>query len=237
MESGDRYLIKEVQQGALVAVIDGLGHGAEAARASERAAKTIETHAQDTVITIIKHCHQQLHHTRGVVMALASINADEDTVTWLSIGNVQGTLIRSDSRAVPGYETIVMRPGVVGYNLPPLLASVFSTSKDDLLILATDGISNEFSQRVAIEFRNAHQNSPRPAEGQISTMERGRLHLWDDPRHPFLWTASLHPYLRKKGLKAKIVLTDPAAIFHLSQWPVTSAPPIRKVPTMPRSSC
>jgi len=37
---------------------------------------------------------------------------------------------------------------VVGYQLPPLSASVFAVAPNDLLILTTDGIQNSFGQSV-----------------------------------------------------------------------------------------
>jgi serine/threonine protein phosphatase PrpC len=44
----------------------------------------------------------------------------------------------------PQRENILLRGGVVGYQLPPLRASVFTISKGDTLIFATDGIQNGF---------------------------------------------------------------------------------------------
>jgi len=170
MESGDKYVIKEIPTGAVIGVIDGLGHGTEAAQASELAAKVIEKHADEPVITIAKRCHKHLHDTRGVVMALVSMNAYENTLTWLSIGNVEGTFIRTDFRSTPGYENIVMRPGVVGFRLPPLLASVFSISRNDLLILATDGIRDDHTERIAFDFHYAPEHLQHLTETQINAM-------------------------------------------------------------------
>ena len=64
-------------------------------------------------------------------------------MTWLGVGNVEGVLIRADTRATPAAESVLLRGGVVGYQLPALQASVVPVSRGDLLILATDGIRKE----------------------------------------------------------------------------------------------
>ncbi len=149
------HLVTETPTGVLIAVIDGLGHGAEAANAAHVALKTIESHATESVISIVRRCDEALRHTRGVVMALASINAADETITWLSIGNVEGTLVRINPKTSPGYENIVTRAGVVGFRIPPPLASVSPIAQGDLLVFCTDGIRDIFQQHIAQNVRYA----------------------------------------------------------------------------------
>ncbi len=154
-ESGDLHIITETPVGVMIGVIDGLGHGKEAANAANLALRTIETHASESVINIVRRCDECLRHTRGAVMALASINANDETITWLSIGNIEGTLIRVNPKTSPGYEHIITRAGVVGYRLPPPLASVLPIAKGDLLVFCTDGIRDSFQQRISHNIRYA----------------------------------------------------------------------------------
>lgn len=152
-ESGDLHLVKATSTGILIGVIDGAGHGVEAATAAQLAFRTIEAHAEDYIINIARACDEKLRRTRGAAMALVSINAEDDTITWLSIGNVEGILVRVDPAARPAYESIFMRPGIVGYSLPQLFASVFPLTERDWLILSTDGIRNDYPQRIAANVR------------------------------------------------------------------------------------
>lgn len=145
-ESGDKHLIKCLPQGCLVAVIDGLGHGDEAANAAKAAVAILETFAHESLISLIRRCNEQLRSSRGVVMSLAFFDADDETMTWLGVGNVEGVLLRADPQASPTRENILLRGGVVGYQLPQLFASVVSVSKGDTLIFATDGIFNRFAE-------------------------------------------------------------------------------------------
>src|SRR5213594_751651 len=47
-KSGDRYFVKSFANSVLVAVLDGLGHGDEAAAAAQVAVDTLETNSQNT---------------------------------------------------------------------------------------------------------------------------------------------------------------------------------------------
>src|SRR6185295_9531800 len=147
---GDLHLVKPYDNGALVAVVDGLGHGDEAIAVSRIAIQVLEEQAGQSLITLVKRCHEALINTRGVVLTLASFNTLDGTVSWLSVGNVAGVFLRADITAVPYSETALLRGGVVGYQLPPLSASVFTVAPNDLLILATDGIRNSFDQSVLL---------------------------------------------------------------------------------------
>ena len=106
---------------------------------------TLQEHAEDPVVLLVKRCHEELRHTRGVVVTVASINAQDDTMTWLGVGNVEGLLLRAEGRAGSAREYVVMRGGVVGEQLPPLHASVVPIRTGDTLVLATDGIGHGFA--------------------------------------------------------------------------------------------
>src|SRR5205814_9273794 len=53
-ESGDRHLVKPVGTGVLVAVVDGLGHGAEAASAAKAAVAALERHATESPAPLLE---------------------------------------------------------------------------------------------------------------------------------------------------------------------------------------
>jgi serine/threonine protein phosphatase PrpC len=149
-ENGDGCLVKGVPGGVLIAVVDGLGHGREAAVAAQAAISYLDMNAGDTVISLFQKSHEFLRKTRGAVMSLAIFNGTDDTVTWLGVGNVEGVLLRRDSCVVPSRESILLRGGVVGLQLPQLYATVMPVFRGDVLIFATDGISNRFSDGLTI---------------------------------------------------------------------------------------
>jgi negative regulator of sigma-B (phosphoserine phosphatase) len=147
---GDNYLVKEFPNGVLIAVIDGLGHGSEAAAVAETAVSVLAGFASEPIASLVKRCHERLAGTRGVVMSLASINAIDNTMTWLGVGNVDGVLLRPDANASPVRESLLVRSGIVGYRLPPLRLSTISLVRGDVLIFATDGIRSGFVEWVRL---------------------------------------------------------------------------------------
>ncbi len=141
VESGDRHVVAPFGPGVLVAAIDGLGHGDGAAEAASRAANVLEDVSAESVIALVRRCHESLRRTRGVVMSLASFHAPDDTMTWLGVGNVEGRLLRAARDSNPPLETLLLRGGVVGNQLPPLQAALLSVAPGDVLVLATDGVA------------------------------------------------------------------------------------------------
>ena len=148
-ECGDSYVLAPFPQGVLAAVIDGLGHGSEAATAARIAAETLRERAHHPVADLIKHCHAALYKTRGAVISLASIDTANDRMAWLGVGNVEGVLIRAGTNVQPGRETLLLRSGVCGYQMQPLRTTTLSIFPGDTLILVTDGIDSGFIQAVS----------------------------------------------------------------------------------------
>lgn len=148
--SGDRSVVAPFPGGVLVAVADGLGHGNEASLAAEIAVATLAKYAAESVIALVQRCHEALLRTRGVVMSLASLNGQDNTMTWMGVGNVEGVLFRADAEASPLRESILLRGGTVGYMLPPLRASVLPVARGDTLIFVTDGIRSSFAGDLAL---------------------------------------------------------------------------------------
>lgn len=148
--SGDLFIVKNYRDQVLVAVIDGLGHGKEAFKASKKALQLLHSFTNQSLISILKSCHAELKMTRGVVMNLAVFDCWENTMTWTGVGNVEGVLYRTDNGMYMGQENIIVRGGVVGYMLPFLKASIVPVSPGDTLIFTTDGVNNDYLNEVDI---------------------------------------------------------------------------------------
>ena len=147
-QSGDLQVVLPIPGGALMAVIDGLGHGPEAAVAARAASRIIESHAAEPVKTIVERCNEGIRSTRGVVMTVASIDARIGSLSWIGVGNVEGLLLRPGNVGRTHDQAVQNRGGVVGYRLPPLSARALPISAGDLLIMATDGIRRGFADGV-----------------------------------------------------------------------------------------
>jgi len=145
-QSGDRCVVAVQADGALLAVADGLGHGAQAALAADLAVRTAESCAAESLTEIVKRCHQSLLRTRGVALSMARWNARDRVMSWIGVGNVEGLFLQMHGRGSPSSDRLVLRGGVVGVRLPALQISSVEVKGAGLLIFATDGITGGFDE-------------------------------------------------------------------------------------------
>ena len=167
-ESGDQHLVCCNHNGILVAAIDGIGHGEEAANASRAAAAFLRNSADEPIISLVERCHERLRATRGVVLSLASIDPGKRMMTWLGVGNVQGVLVRVDAKKRNVQESLLLRAGVVGSQLPALQATVLPIVQGDTLFFATDGVRSDFSAALS-----ARENPQRAADRILEQYRSG----------------------------------------------------------------
>lgn len=158
-ESGDHHLVCCNQNGILVAAIDGIGHGEEASNASRAAAALLRNSADEPIISLVERCHERLRTTRGVALSLAFIDPEHGMMTWLGVGNVEGVLMRADAKRGKVKESLLLRAGVVGSQLPALQATVLPITRGDTLFFATDGVRSDFSVTLS-----ARENPQRAAD-------------------------------------------------------------------------
>ena len=167
-ESGDHHLVCCNQSGILVAAIDGLEHGEEAANAAKAAAALLRSASDKPIISLVEQCHERLRATRGVVLSLAFIDAEHGMMTWLGVGNVQGVLMRADAKKGGIQESLLLRAGVVGSQLPALQATVLPIVQGDTLFFATDGVRSDFSVTLS-----ARENPQRAADRILEQYRSG----------------------------------------------------------------
>lgn len=148
-ESGDRHLVHCGSSSVRIAVIDGLGHGAEAATAAKLAISALETPMDELPISLMQLCHEKLRTTRGVVLSMASVDPLHGMMTWIGVGNVQGALLRANANKSAIQEMLLLRAGVVGAQLPALQAAILPVGKGDTIVFATDGIRSEFAENLS----------------------------------------------------------------------------------------
>jgi phosphoserine phosphatase RsbX len=147
--SGDCYVVQPYDTGTLVAVIDGLGHGHDAAVASQECAARLRAHPERALEVLVDDCHRALLRTRGAAMTLARLDPTADTLTWIGIGNVEATVVKRSAKGITNY-TALLCGGVVGYKLPRLRRSTVELSRGDTLVFATDGIRGGYTAELPL---------------------------------------------------------------------------------------
>ncbi len=142
--SGDAFLIEATAAGALVAVVDALGHGDEAAAVAERALASLRQTAGQPLRDCLAACHGALCGSRGAVMTLMAVDPLASEVAWVAVGNVEATVVARGRTGAGSRRSVPQRGGVVGARLPAVRESCVALAGGDTLVAATDGLAPAF---------------------------------------------------------------------------------------------
>jgi phosphoserine phosphatase RsbX len=139
---GDRMIAVDVDgTAALIGVLDGLGHGTEAAEAASCGVDVIRAARAEPLDVLVQRCHRALSGTRGVAMTLARIDFRTDTLSWAGIGNVAADLVAKHPAGVEVRSSARLAGGIVGYRIPEALTpQEVPIRPGDLLVITSDGI-------------------------------------------------------------------------------------------------
>ena len=147
--SGDAAVVELRPDGALVAAVDALGHGPDAARTADIAAAVLRKFASEPPHALVARCHDELRGTRGIALSLAAFSPSNGTITWLGVGNVEGRLVRTAPVGSTTVASLTTVAGTIGDVLPPSLAAVtLPVERGDAVVLATDGLRREFADEL-----------------------------------------------------------------------------------------
>jgi negative regulator of sigma-B (phosphoserine phosphatase) len=146
--SGDLAVWVTYEGGALVAAVDGLGHGPAAADAAAAAGDQFRLHAGEPPETLLRHCHEALRSTRGVVATVAWFDLETAELTWTGIGNVEGRLVRANRDRGDSVDSPTLFGGVLGWSLPAVRLVRTTLAPGDCVVMATDGVAADFGSSL-----------------------------------------------------------------------------------------
>lgn len=148
--SGDRGIAVDVGgDAALFAVVDGLGHGPDAAAAALRAVEAVKRSSAERIEVLVQLCHRVLTGSRGVAMTLARVDFATNTLTWTGVGNVTAELVAKSPTGVQIRASARLTAGIVGYRIPEIRpAQVVPMRPGDLLVMRTDGIAEDYLDHI-----------------------------------------------------------------------------------------
>jgi serine/threonine protein phosphatase PrpC len=150
--SGDLYVVQEYAEGRLiVAVVDGLGGGEEAARAARGAEQVIRQHPEWPLQELVQRSHVALHSPRGAVIGLLRLEVQGYKVSYVGVGNI-GVQVYSRQTIKP-----ISKNGILGFRLPALLELHYTYDPGDIFVLYSDGVSSRFALDGKIDIRQPPQ--------------------------------------------------------------------------------
>lgn len=134
-DCGDLAAALEVDDGLLLAMIDGTGHGPSGRAAAERAQDCLETRGGGQLRSTFEAVHEALRGTPGAAMGLLFITPALRHATYAGVGNT-GICRRFGLPWRP-----IGSNGVLGQRLPGVIEQRMQLERDDLIVLWTDGVS------------------------------------------------------------------------------------------------
>jgi phosphoserine phosphatase RsbX len=149
LHSGDRCVVKTSAERTLIGVIDGVGHGHEAALAANAAAEVLETFVGESVSALLRRCHERLRSTRGAAITLIILDAAAGAAEWVGAGNVAVAVLQTEPSGKQLCRELLVRGGIAGSSLPSTEPLSLAVRSGDTIVLATDGVHRTFIDGVA----------------------------------------------------------------------------------------
>ncbi|MEO0294105.1 MAG: SpoIIE family protein phosphatase [candidate division WOR-3 bacterium] len=134
--NGDAYFVKRYGDYAVVAVLDGIGHGTKANLASKLAIKVLKDRFKDDLEEIVLAIHHKLQHSRGCVIGIVRMSKNGD-VEFLGIGNIKAQIYTPEM-----YRRLVSFDGLLGSNMRSFKTEKMKLTTPCLIVLHSDGVSS-----------------------------------------------------------------------------------------------
>jgi anti-sigma regulatory factor (Ser/Thr protein kinase) len=138
---GDAWSAHTGAASRTVLVVDGLGHGPEAARAAQAAVRQFQRCRDESLPDLLEALHSALRPTRGGALAVARIDLASDTVSYAGIGNIAAALTAPGG----GMRRLVSHNGTAGLNARRIQAFDYPGAHGGLLVMHSDGLRANWS--------------------------------------------------------------------------------------------
>lgn len=132
---GDGWEVIRLPGRTVILVVDGLGHGPEAAKVQEEAIRCLRKNSAGEPAEILWSLHDALRSTRGGVAAVAVIDDGKGRITYAGAGNISGRVITG-----PDTHKMVSLSGTVGYEIRKIQEFSHSFETGALLVMYSDGL-------------------------------------------------------------------------------------------------
>lgn len=138
-ECGDAWAI-DVTPGRVAALlVDGLGHGGDAAVAALRAMHVFRGAPANDPELMLAEMHVALRRTRGAALSVSVVAQGRRTVRFCGVGNVDGRIVTADEN-----RHLIPQNGIVGHTMPTVISADARWPGDGRLVMHTDGISSRW---------------------------------------------------------------------------------------------
>jgi anti-sigma regulatory factor (Ser/Thr protein kinase) len=138
---GDAWTVMSGHDGFLICVVDGLGHGPEAAMAARAGIASVTEGATraHSVTELVERAHLAMRPTRGAALAVARVTPEKAICNFCGVGNISACLLsRGQSRS------LVSTAGILGHQIHRIKEFQYPFSEDTLFIMHSDGLATRW---------------------------------------------------------------------------------------------
>jgi anti-sigma regulatory factor (Ser/Thr protein kinase) len=140
---GDAWIVEQQPGRCLLMVVDGLGHGPQAAQAAHEAIRIFRARSNHGPAEVVTAAHDALRATRGAAVAVAEIDQTKLRVQFCGVGNIGGTLLTAG-----GSRNMVSHNGIVGYDARKIQEFTYPWTPETLLLMYSDGLGSHWSMEA-----------------------------------------------------------------------------------------
>lgn len=137
--SGDAWASQQIEQQLLILVADGLGHGPEAAVASQLACQIFMQKGHLSLTQQIMAIHTALRPTRGAAIAIAAIDNRQQCVQFAGLGNISASIGSAEKN-----HHLVSHDGTAGLSQTHIQEYTYPWYQDARLIMHSDGLATRW---------------------------------------------------------------------------------------------
>ncbi len=136
---GDNWALLQGRGRVIAFVVDGLGHGLEAAEAARAAVEMVKSKAHLDAPNLMDAVHGALRPTRGAAAAVALLQPESELCTFCGVGNISAS-IRSSGTS----RSMVSHNGTLGHSVRKIQEFQYPFPKGSLLVMHSDGMGTHW---------------------------------------------------------------------------------------------
>lgn len=136
---GDDCAATDTDAGLTLIVADGLGHGPEAAAASNEAVRLFQSHKVRPIGELLEYIHNGLRATRGAAVAITRFDRAKRRIVFGGIGNIAGVVVAHD-----GVRRMVSLNGTAGHNARKIATFDYAWP-EGIVVMHSDGLATSWS--------------------------------------------------------------------------------------------
>ena len=136
---GDGWAFAQAGGLTRILVVDGLGHGPDAAKVAREAVAIFQTAGAGSPAAVVQRLHDGLRHTRGGAVGVAEIDPGRSLLRFSGVGNIAGVV-----QGVESARHLVSHNGIVGHEVRRIDEFSYPWPPSAMLVLHSDGVATHW---------------------------------------------------------------------------------------------